>query len=365
MQGSMRVVGTFVFRFFGGLMKVVLLSSCAAAATAALLFSCVSVKSEQPTVVGNPVTATQLAMHSTETDCWVSLNGSVLNLTSFLSEHGGGKSTILPFCGGDISGAFAGKHGTHAGALAAAAHYNVGALAGSTAASYTMAEVGTHNTVADCWMTIEDAVYDVSNFFREVAPNSMVTSATDESANNCGYNEVFKASRDANELTKRGGCSFTNYPLSHMGWSQTTSFVEDKATGSPTYDAGSKGTVKTKTYVLWRGNSLDNKARRVTAAKYCGKDITNLFRGKADITVADYTDSNVADLRRGQTGSVGKAKVYRFDHLSNGYYNDAGVYVPETWKDAGALKKGTTAYAEYPGVAALLLQKFYKGKVAR
>ena len=40
------------------------------------------------------ITAAQLAVHSTEADCWVAVHGRVYNVTSFLSEHPGGAAAL-------------------------------------------------------------------------------------------------------------------------------------------------------------------------------------------------------------------------------------------------------------------------------
>jgi cytochrome b involved in lipid metabolism len=51
-------------------------------------------------------TLDQVAKHSTESDCWVVVNGQVLDVTSFLGEHPGGKDAILMFAGKDATEEF-------------------------------------------------------------------------------------------------------------------------------------------------------------------------------------------------------------------------------------------------------------------
>jgi len=48
---------------------------------------------------GGGYTLEEVAKHTTKTDCWVVVNGEVLNVTSFLSEHPGGELAILTFAG--------------------------------------------------------------------------------------------------------------------------------------------------------------------------------------------------------------------------------------------------------------------------
>ena len=44
-------------------------------------------------------TLAEIAKHKTEDDCWVAVNGQVLDVTSFLSDHPGGKMAIMTFAG--------------------------------------------------------------------------------------------------------------------------------------------------------------------------------------------------------------------------------------------------------------------------
>merc|ERR1712137_1452508 len=51
-------------------------------------------------------TKDDVAKHNTEKDCWVIVNGQVLNVTDFLPDHPGGKKAILLFAGKDASEEF-------------------------------------------------------------------------------------------------------------------------------------------------------------------------------------------------------------------------------------------------------------------
>merc|ERR1712149_59479 len=46
------------------------------------------------------------AKHTTKTDCWVVVDGQVLDVTSFLKEHPGGELAILTFAGKDATEEF-------------------------------------------------------------------------------------------------------------------------------------------------------------------------------------------------------------------------------------------------------------------
>lgn len=55
---------------------------------------------------GGGISLAEVAKHTTNTDCWVVVNGQVLNVTNFLKEHPGGELAILTFAGKDASEEF-------------------------------------------------------------------------------------------------------------------------------------------------------------------------------------------------------------------------------------------------------------------
>merc|ERR1719373_911463 len=55
---------------------------------------------------GGGYTLDDVAKHTTKSDCWVVVNGEVLDVTKFLSEHPGGELAILTFAGKDASEEF-------------------------------------------------------------------------------------------------------------------------------------------------------------------------------------------------------------------------------------------------------------------
>lgn len=59
-------------------------------------------------------TLTQVAKHSSKTDCWLVISNKIYNVSTFLSSHPGGVSVITPFCGKDATTAFK-THGMSGG----------------------------------------------------------------------------------------------------------------------------------------------------------------------------------------------------------------------------------------------------------
>ena len=60
------------------------------------------------------LTASEVAKHSSESDCWSVVNGNVYDLTQFVSRHPGGSGNIKLMCGKDATSAFTGQHGSSA-----------------------------------------------------------------------------------------------------------------------------------------------------------------------------------------------------------------------------------------------------------
>ena len=48
----------------------------------------------------------EVAKHNKEDDCWVVVNGQVLDVTEFMPDHPGGKKAIMVFAGKDASEEF-------------------------------------------------------------------------------------------------------------------------------------------------------------------------------------------------------------------------------------------------------------------
>ncbi|KAF4718309.1 hypothetical protein FOZ63_031835, partial [Perkinsus olseni] len=133
-----------------------------------------------PAPASNGYTMEEVAKHNTESDCWVALNGEVLDVTDFLPEHPGGKLAIMTFAGKDASKEFnmihpadvVEKYASDAvlGPVVEASAAPVAAAAAAPAAptnGYTLEEVAKHNTDTDCWVALNGQVLDVTDFLPE------------------------------------------------------------------------------------------------------------------------------------------------------------------------------------------------------
>ena len=73
-------------------------------------------------------TAAQLAQNSDATSCWASVDGSVYDLTEWISKHPGGSREIEALCGTDATTAFQRQHGSNAEAQRELASFKIGEL---------------------------------------------------------------------------------------------------------------------------------------------------------------------------------------------------------------------------------------------
>lgn len=73
-----------------------------------------------PTPPQTPTATTYLiadiAKHASESSCWMAIDGSVYDVTSFIPNHPGGRQMLLG-CGKDASAMFNGRHSTQARSL--------------------------------------------------------------------------------------------------------------------------------------------------------------------------------------------------------------------------------------------------------
>ncbi|CAJ1422932.1 unnamed protein product [Effrenium voratum] len=158
------------------------------------------------TVQLTPLTMSDVAAHSLGSDCWIAVHGYVMDVTSYLDRHSGGRASIANQCGKDATQAFdsvahpmsyitmmvqksfASMKGcvgscTTNGASVSGSGTGTGATPDLTgpaaqvparscradepvppATVITHTELATHSTAADCWMVLGCGVYDISSY---------------------------------------------------------------------------------------------------------------------------------------------------------------------------------------------------------
>lgn len=73
-------------------------------------------------------TTQEVAAKNSRSACWVIVNGSVYDLTGWITKHPGGSGTILDLCGKDGTAAFDSKHGGEARPSSVLDSYYLGQL---------------------------------------------------------------------------------------------------------------------------------------------------------------------------------------------------------------------------------------------
>ncbi len=148
---------------------------------------------------GKPLTMQELAKHNSETSCWLLIDGKIYDVTSYLYQHPGNADTILPTCGTDATAAYNTKgdpnrprpHSDNARQLLA--NYYIGDLGQTqvqsqqqtattppaqpgttrpttaTPGTITLSaqQIATHNTAANCWMIVNNNVYNVTSYLNQ------------------------------------------------------------------------------------------------------------------------------------------------------------------------------------------------------
>lgn len=70
----------------------------------------------------------EVALHGTPASCWTAVDGSVYDVTPWISEHPGGAARIISMCGIDASAAYNGQHGGQKRPANELAGFRIGAL---------------------------------------------------------------------------------------------------------------------------------------------------------------------------------------------------------------------------------------------
>lgn len=78
---------------------------------------------------GTSYTMADVATHNNAQSCWVTINGGVYDLTTWISRHPGGQAAILSLCGKDGTEAFNKMHGGKERPEQQLASFKIGVLA--------------------------------------------------------------------------------------------------------------------------------------------------------------------------------------------------------------------------------------------
>jgi len=163
------------------------------------------------------ITYEELSKHTGRSDCWLSVEGKVLNVTKFLAEHPGGEDILIANGGTDATKYFQGISGGKGHTDYARSFfemYYVGELDKSSPVVepkreyktpkrlITYAELSNHSTEEDCWVLLNGIVYDITPFLAEHpgGPNVVTNLAGDditEAFNDQGHSE------NAKEIAKK------------------------------------------------------------------------------------------------------------------------------------------------------------------
>jgi len=124
-------------------------------------------------------TTTEVAKHNSKEDCWVIIANKVYDVTTFLSDHPGGQRAILMYAGKDATKEFQMLHtknilnkyatNLYRGEISNT-HQTTSAVARNQTAArplLTVQEVAKHSSKEDCWVIIENNVYDVTTFLSD------------------------------------------------------------------------------------------------------------------------------------------------------------------------------------------------------
>jgi len=82
----------------------------------------------ETTTTAKTFTMAEVQQHNSEKSCYTAVNGSVYDVTAWISKHPGGAKAITSMCGKDASAAFDKKHGGEARPESELASYKIGTV---------------------------------------------------------------------------------------------------------------------------------------------------------------------------------------------------------------------------------------------
>ena len=125
------------------------------------------------------ITAAEVALHNTASDCWSVVDGNVYDLTTYLPRHKGGPGVLAAICGKDGTSAFTGQHRGESQPQTDLSSLLVGVFASASGvpsssptsfpsstpnAAITSQEVQKHASSQDCWSVVNGQVYNLTTY---------------------------------------------------------------------------------------------------------------------------------------------------------------------------------------------------------
>jgi cytochrome b involved in lipid metabolism len=237
----------------------------------------------------------EISKHNREADCWLLISDKVYDITSFFGSHPGGNGAMAATCGTDATSAYNSKDPYASTSVGGNNHsskaksmldqYFVGNYnqkftskinngtnplpsgAGTTVPApstivlnptiipkpkpviasnitLTLAELSKHNRQSDCWLLINNKIYDITSFFGSHPGGNGTMSAT------CGTDATNAYStKDPNASTSGGGSAHSsravsllaNYYIGSLNQNVTTNTIQTVKTTPDTNNNGIDG----------------------------------------------------------------------------------------------------------------------------
>ena len=83
-----------------------ILSACTGPATPSSSSSTTTSSATKNTQSTASYTLTEVGQHNSASDCWLVIDNTVYDVTTYMTQHPGGRNTLIPECGQDATAAF-------------------------------------------------------------------------------------------------------------------------------------------------------------------------------------------------------------------------------------------------------------------